>query len=252
MLNRLQAQVAARSAWPEAANHLQLETLGVSGFRRLYDLLDADDPIRGEITTALVAYDGYLQRRVTLSHRLIQRRRWYYRNLAVWLCSRYREIAIEDDTNLARLHWRSANPALAEAAVYRNYAAVGELRAYLRAAATKTGCVTGGKAPNTTTVCFECGAPVEGERAALVLRCPNGHEWDQDKNSGRNLLSQIDGSFGQTHVLRRSGPPEWKKLEIPSTIRAVAVEVPAQPAVKPSGESVAGYSRFPRSRCCFS
>jgi hypothetical protein len=51
--------------------------------------------------------------------------------------------------------------------------------------------------------------------------------WDQDKNAALNLLSQIDGSFGQTHELRFSRHVgRWIPLDIPAEIRAVAIEVP--------------------------
>jgi transposase len=162
-----------------------------------------------------------------LRFRLIQRRRWYYLNLANWLCQRYKRIALED-MSIKDLHRKPDDPALQNSAQYRNYAAIGEFRALLLRTATKYGCeVIPVDSIDSTRTCWECGAKAEAS-GHLTLKCENGHEWDQDKNAARNLFSQLEGTFGQTHSLRKiTTTGKWKRLELPESIGAVAVEVPA-------------------------
>jgi hypothetical protein len=81
---------------------------------------------------------------------------------------------------------------------------------------------------DSTAICWQCGELAESG-ASLKLVCANGHEWDQDQNAARNLFSQIDGTFTQTHELRKSeGVGSWKRLVVPETIGAVIIEVPAK------------------------
>jgi hypothetical protein len=200
---------------------------GRIGYRSLLRILQSLPP--NETTAAprqlLDEHDRIYRVIATLRFRLIQRRRWYYQNLAQWICARYQSIVIED-VWLPRLH-RYVTGAIVHqnAAQYRNYAAVGELRAYLQHAARPAGCrIIEAAAANSTVTCFECGAKVESS-ADLILRCPNGHEWDQDKNAARNLLSQIDT---RAHELGEASRVEgWKKLEFPAKLSMIAIKVPA-------------------------
>jgi transposase len=50
-----------------------------------------------------------------LRSRLIRRRRWFYQNMALWLCQRYAEIVIEN-MQPPRLHEKPEDPALQAAA----------------------------------------------------------------------------------------------------------------------------------------
>jgi len=55
-------------------------------------------------------------------------------------------------------------------------------------AAAKTGTkLVGVAAKDTTTRCSICGATVQDDLRKLVVRCSNGHEFDQDQNAARNL-----------------------------------------------------------------
>jgi hypothetical protein len=188
----------------------------------LTDPSDAD-----KLRQLLDAHDWIYQRIHHLNFRLIERRRWYYHNLALWLTKRYQRIAVEGMA-LPQLHARTDDPAQQQAAKYRNYAAVGEFRAILKRAAAQTGSeIVDCDPKDTTRICHLCFERAESG-PALILTCPRGHEWDQDKNAARNLLSQIGGIFPQSGALRKSGAPKrWKPLEIPSGISAVASEVPA-------------------------
>jgi len=202
------------------------------GPRGLRDLIAAGHQHAEGIGAALAAHDLLRKRLNEQRFHLLQRRNWWYQNLAQWLCQRYARIAIEADMKLAKLHERSKDPALRNAAIYRNYAAVGELRKRLMATAGKTGTRIDGETAYSTITCWVCGKEMLPS-ANLMLTCPNGHQLDQDKNAAMNLLSQIDGTFGQAHELRRpSWPGGWTMLEMPQQIRAVAVEVPPGSGVK--------------------
>lgn len=198
--------------------------LGVRGLRQL--VADGHEHADG-ISAALSAYDLLRKRLSEQRFHALQRRRWWYQNLAQWLCRRYAVIALEADMKLPALHAKSDDPALRAAAAYRNYAAVGELRKYLTLAAVKWGTRIEGETANTTSICWQCGGKIE-VGAVLELICDNGHRRDQDGNAARNLFSQLTGDFGQTHELRNVvGGRGWKRLVVPETLRAVAVEVPA-------------------------
>jgi hypothetical protein len=178
------------------------------------------------ITAALAAADLLALRKREQRFHMIERRRWYYRNLAQWLMQRYFCLALEADLSLPELHKRTDDPALRASALYRNYAAVGELRQCLIAAAAKYGSKIEGQTAETTTTCWLCAAEATSG-ASLELTCANGHTWDQDRNAAKNLLSQMDSTFGQTHQWRKfTAATVWKRLDIPETIRPVAVEVP--------------------------
>lgn len=63
------------------------------------------------------------------------------------------------------------------------------LRRALIEAAVKTQTeITKIPARNTTVACHTCGEIVENT-GALLLSCSRGHQWDQDANAGKNLLT---------------------------------------------------------------
>jgi hypothetical protein len=225
--------ILAALDFPSDLQHLKsaLPQMGRRGLQRIYDVLierGLFSPQLDSIAILLTVYDGFLNRRATLSFRLQQRRAWYYRNLARWLCQHYSDIAIEDilPPNLNRR--QPDDLALKNSAQYRKYAALGEFRSALKAVAAETGTeIVQRLAVGSTVTCWFCGAKSESNKQ-LELSCPNGHKWDQDKNAARNLLSQMDGTFGELHRVRKSEAADlWRKLEIPRTLTAVLVEVPA-------------------------
>jgi hypothetical protein len=197
------------------------------GHSELRKLAAADHEHAAGIRAALAARDMLRRRMSEQRFHMIRRRRWWYQNLALWLCRRYSQIAVEADMTLSQLHTWSSIPGFRPAEIYRKYAAVGELRRCIRAEAMKTGTRVDGYAAKTTITCWLCGA--EATRSAkLMLTCVNGHTLDQDKNAAMNLLSQVNGNFGQTHVLRNQESwGRWKRLEIPGPIVGLAIEVPA-------------------------
>ena len=183
---KVEVKFTGSGVMPKASARYASRSGGRIGYRSLLRILQSL-PLN-ETTAALRQlldeHDRIYRVIATLRFRLIQRRRWYYQNLAQWICARYQSIVIED-VWLPRLH-RHVTGAIVHqnAAQYRNYAAVGELRAYLQHAARPAGCrIIEAAAANSTVTCFECGAKVESS-ADLILRRPNGHEWDQDKSPG--------------------------------------------------------------------
>jgi hypothetical protein len=197
------------------------------GRRELCELVSAGHEHAAGIGAALAACDLLRRRMSEQRFHMIRRRRWWYQNLALWLCRQYSQIAVQGDMALSKLDRWSGFPAFRPAEIYRKYAAVGELRRCLRDEAMKTGTRVQGYAAKTTSTCWLCGA--EATRSAkLMLRCLNGHTLDQDKNAAMNLLSQIDGTFGQSHALRNeTSCGVWKRLQVPPIIVGLAEEVPA-------------------------
>jgi|GEM_PF-3846563 len=191
-----------------------------------------------DILDEIASYDGYHNRMATLRFRLQERRTWYYRRIAHWFCERYGRIMIENMA-LQKLYARpraakvggastSDQAALKKGAPYRSYASGGALRAALKYAARQSGTeIVEGQPAGSTITCWWCGEKaVSGQ--SLELSCPGGHQWDQDKNAARNLLSRMQGTFRQPHDLSqwpRGG--QWRSLQVPTGLESVVVEVPA-------------------------
>lgn len=230
-LERCKADLAAslEREQPGLVSTNRLRLMRDRGLRRLApDLLDVAPESARIIETWDVADVKLRRRQAGLRTRLLRQRRYNYRLLAAWLCRRYSALAIEADMSLADLAMDSGGvPAIKAAQRYRQMAALSEFRMALTQAAAKTGTVIAGEAMDTTRLCAECSEMAEGG-PALVLRCPRGHEWDQDANAARNLLAQIAEARGvdvEPETLRRSrrerGP---QSLDVPQQLRAVAVQ----------------------------
>jgi transposase len=160
--------------------------------------------------------------------RFLERRRWLYRNLADWLTRTYGVIAWEGDLSVKQMAEQKIDTsepegrALKAGMTYRQIAAIGELREYLRHAASKNNArLFDAKTAHSTTTCGVCGEQAEAS-AALFLQCPNGHEFDQDANAASNLLSQIPADVEAETDFREN---EHKILPIPHELAAVAVYV---------------------------
>lgn len=160
--------------------------------------------------------------------RLVGRRRWYYENLAAWICRTWRTVVWEGDLGVkAMAEEQDAEPALKAAQRYRQIAAIGDFRLRYRRAAAKAGTMLVDKpAAYTTLTCWVCGEVLAGQDGSLWLRCPAGHRWDQDDNAARVLLSQIGALRTRPMELRTGeGSGMAQPLEIPAELRAVAVTV---------------------------
>lgn len=159
-----------------------------------------------------------------------RRRQWYYRNLAVWLCKTFGSLAWEGDLSVKQMaEEEDKGHALDAADRYRQMAAIGELRLYLKEAAAKYGCtLVNVPAKDTTVRCGVCGALAESD-AALFLKCPNGHQYEQDMNACRNLYDQafpqIEQKSDAEIDLRKNGRG---KLAIPRELQGVAIYVQSE------------------------
>lgn len=124
--------------------------------------------------------------------RLLRRRDGAYRNLALWLCRTYDRVIWEGDLSLKDMAENATgDEALENAAKYRAWASLYVLRSAVKEAAAKLGAeLVPGETAGTTTTCMECGRECE-PTARLKIKCPVGHEADQDIQASYNLLNQI-------------------------------------------------------------
>ena len=221
----------------QLARHLDTLPLGWQKMRQrgLRSLLRQWEK-EGEQSALCTMLQGWLEQDRTLHlrkeaclTRLVNRKRYLYQNLAAWLTKRYRVIVWEGDLSLKELQRGEDTPALQNAAKYRQWAAIYELRQWIKHAAQKNGCtLIGPDAAYSTLACYECGELMEKSNGALVLECPRGHRQDQDENAARNLLmyrlSQTSGDIVQETGLRRNVIADGEEpLHIPSVLKAVTV-----------------------------
>ncbi len=158
--------------------------------------------------------------------RIRRRKSWLYQNLAAWLAATYSSVIWEGNFSIKLMSERADQPALRNAAKYRQWAGLGELRTAIKNAARKHRCeVVEIEAFDTTRQCSVCSAKHEGSKAKLYLECSNGHRWDQDFNAANNLLlSQVgrDSALAQGLgvILDTSSK---NALNIPANLKAVLV-----------------------------
>jgi hypothetical protein len=178
---------------------------------RLLDQLD-ENGIWPEAATVLRRWkkenDRLRSMKASLSERLIGRRRWIYRNFAARVCREYQTIIIK---SLPIQHLSQHGTGLDAAARYRQWASPAELNLYVRQAAKPNGAIVKeAESAFSTTTCAECGAQAI-QSGNLILACPNGHKWDQDENSARNLLSQISKDSQQLNYVRAHWPERLQR-----------------------------------------
>jgi len=157
-------------------------------------------------------YEKWATIRTSLWERLKARQDWWYRNLAAWLTKRYQAIVWEGDLSLKEMaeekHSLVTEAALKHANKYRGWAALSRLRLYLQQAAEKNWCeIVDAPAANSTLTCWQCGALMTRDGGLLLIKCPNGHEHDQDRNSGeiflqygRDALNYTGNGIGHVHT----------------------------------------------------
>jgi hypothetical protein len=180
--------------------------LGWKGLRRLAERVSAALPdVAARIEASRRDQAQVLRLENRLHSRLIGRRRALYQQMALDLCRKYTEIRWEGDLALKQMaEAEKMTPALRNAMQYRTIASLYEFRHWLKNAADKTGArLMEVKAAGTTRQCSWCGAEVEGGLEKVVVRCANGHEFDQDCNAARNLFSQTGPDLAQKEGLRK-------------------------------------------------
>lgn len=153
-----------------------------------------------------------------------RRKTWLYQNFAAWLVSTYGTVILEGNVSLKEISMRSEPGALKNAAKYRQWAGLGELRIAIKNAAKKYGCeVIEAESFNTTRRCFICSAEHKGDKAKLYLECSKGHRWDQDINAARNLLKSQFNALREQE-LRKDGIGNKLPVEIPENLKMVVVQ----------------------------
>lgn len=182
------------------------------------------------IIGACLLKDAELWRLKTgLQDRLVRRKQWLYRNIADWLTRTYGAICWEGNLSTKQIAQQEEGPALQNAAKFRQWAAVGEFRLYLKQAAVKNGdALIGPDGAFSTMTCWECGDVLAERSGALYLECRNGHRWDQDANASKNFLwygiSQTSPGLLQDGELRKYlAEQQPEPLDIPEVLRAVVV-----------------------------
>ncbi|MBI2508861.1 MAG: hypothetical protein HYV99_02405 [Betaproteobacteria bacterium] len=157
--------------------------------------------------------------RMVLWDRLIGRRRWYYENIAAWLCAQWNPIVVEDLGLKAMAEEDDKAPALDASMRYRQIAALSGAHPIRKALIKKP-------AAYTTLTCARCRDVLPSQDGSLWLECGNGHRWDQDENAARVLLSQIAGAGSRADASRNESADAGRKVhDIPDRLRAVAVRV---------------------------
>jgi len=207
-----------------------------SGLVRWLRELEQEEGFREEeqVLKNWLRHNDTLRRiRDSVSTRLVHYRRYVYRNIAKWITTTYRTIAWEKDLSVKVLKEadKGDSYALEAADRYAQWAAIGELRLYIKQAAVRyQSALADGIMQGSTSTCWECGGKIKENEAALVRVCENEHEHDQDYNAAQNLLRTIFSQ--QTGVLEQDGAfrkiPHGRAvqgIEIPVFLKAVAVNV---------------------------
>ncbi len=118
-------------------------------------------------------------------------------------------------------------PALNAADRYRQWAAIGEFRIYLKQAAAKNASTLSGKeTANSTRTCWACGGYIE-KSGQLILECENGHREDQDRNTAllflREETSQTPQEIMQKIGVRKNESEiTGQRGKVPNVFGAVA------------------------------
>jgi hypothetical protein len=232
----LPAEVQADIAWvtnPIAFQRMKQGGLGrlLAHFRGQKDWYQRGIEIVKLLATWEMEDTRQRSRRIALLDRLLARRRWLYRNLAVWLTHSYKAIARESPLGIKQM-LEDRQPeadrqySLTRARRYHQWVAVSELMSYLDEAAAKTGCTIIRVDPsNTSRGCAECGELIVQNAAKLIVSCPNGHAADQDVNAARNIFAEMtDGNAkeglqtGVEHYIQKTSV-------VPDVLRSVVIEV---------------------------
>lgn len=139
--------------------------------------------------------DRYVRLARWIENRMRGRYDWLYRNWAADVAKSYGTVRVEkvDFREMSYGKANHADLALRAAAERRTLAACGRLLRLVRNAVTKAGgAIEEVPAAHTTDVCALCGAAFEAG-AAIIGRCSNGHERDQDWQASENIYANRGG-----------------------------------------------------------
>jgi len=159
----------------------------------------------------------------------LRRRKNVYQCFAKQMAERFGTIVIEE-FNLRSMARKQAaekdKPENEKARSNRQLASVSELRLALIQAFQRAGSVVLIPAYNTTRECYVCGI-VETFDAEMELRhtCSNGHNWDQDENAARNLLTRWSQLCPEkTNAKKEALESRWEKAKRKQVERNLRLE----------------------------
>ena len=139
--------------------------------------------------------DRYVRLARWIENRMRGRYDWLYQNWAADLAKSYGTVRIEKVSfrEMSDAEANKAEVALRAAAKRRKLAACGRLLGLVRNAVSKAGgAIEEVHAAHTTDVCAICGAPFSSG-TAIIGRCSNGHERDQDWQASENIYANRGG-----------------------------------------------------------
>jgi hypothetical protein len=128
-----------------------------------------------------------------LERRYFAHRNWFYHNLTLELCRRYRQIIVKthDRHALGEKETEGDTPGPQQLAKYRQLASLSRFVAFLQYTAVKTGTdLQEVNVPDPPGFCPVCGTRAQEDPGAMFLMCPNRHRWDQSRTAARDLLLQ--------------------------------------------------------------
>jgi hypothetical protein len=172
---------------PLPAGFDKMRSRGIIGI--LHELPEGS-PIRPLIEEWLAWDTPLFRMQARASQRFAQHREDLYRNLTRVLALTYDSISVEKLDIKRMIEEATQNYGLEAAKRYHQIAATGDFLLRLSTACRKHGTELKLKAAEASTAtCCECGGAVT-TGPNLMLTCVNGHEFDQDYNAARNLLTQ--------------------------------------------------------------
>lgn len=148
--------------------------------------------LRDEIEAWRVADKKAYEREANELDQVLAHRRDYYRTLARELTREFGEIRLGKVNlrQMARLESPEGakNELHARSRRNRQRAALYELQSEIKQQAVKSGSVLITVAPPYSSTCARCGEPL-ATGADLLVRCPQGHLWDQDELAATNIFA---------------------------------------------------------------
>jgi hypothetical protein len=195
--------------WPQAARESMLgfTKMRQGGLARLSEKLAGADPEADCLLLNLsLILDWLHHKKRALELEWAQLKEEIYKQISAWIVKNFDKVAWEGDLSLKQMAETGAGD---PAQKYRQMVGQYYLRQRLPQAAAKYRCeLIGRPAAYSTQICATCGAAVEKGRKLLRV-CENGHKQDNDVNTSRLLLNEIDGAASI------SAPP----VEIPDHLR---------------------------------
>lgn len=182
-----------KNLWSEDARQMMLgfTKMRQGGLARLREKLEAADIESASLLWKMeLILDWLHHKKRALELQWAQLKEEIYKQVAAWIVKNFDRVAWESDLSLKRMAEDGQGDSSQR---YRQLVGQYYLRQRLSQAAAKYRCdLISRPAAYSTQVCSACGAAVEKGRKLLRV-CENGHKQDNDVNTSRLLLSEIEG-----------------------------------------------------------